>query len=223
MARTSAKDSHRNAEGRVGAYLRRYGVPLRPVSVVIDTDLAEDTLATHRLPATVVVRQASAPESVVAHELVHIAQGTLQSFRGFHLLYTLLAEGLADWVAKRLYAEHEVRYPLGYRLVDLLARVDEASIGDLLRLNDLPLAAEDVDAILENPSLPPYTRTLLGSMVNRIRDAAREASTAGITDPTFVTLGEEVRAWKFLRGPAFDEVSGAIDRVLTEFFPPASA
>src|SRR5438132_11801401 len=143
MARTSAKDSHRNAEGRVGAYLRRYGVPLRPVSVVIDTDLAEDTLATHRLPATVVVRQASAPESVVAHELVHIAQRTLQSFRGFHLLYTLLAEGLADWVAKRLYAEHEVRYPL----VDLLARVDEASIGNLLRLNDLPLAAEDVDAI----------------------------------------------------------------------------
>jgi len=42
------------------------------------------------------------PESDIAHELVHIAQGTLEQFRGFRLLYTVLVEGLADWVVKQL-------------------------------------------------------------------------------------------------------------------------
>jgi hypothetical protein len=64
------------------------------------------------------------------------------------LLYTVLAEGLADWVAKQLYPEHEVRYQAGQRLIELLMAADESSIGDLLRLNELSLVPEDVEAIL---------------------------------------------------------------------------
>ena len=97
------------------------------------------------------VREASVLESVIAHELVHIAQGTLEQFRGFRLLYTLLAEGLAEWVTKALYEEHEVKYEAGYRLLALLVATDEGSVSGLLRLNDLPLRPEDVEAILASP------------------------------------------------------------------------
>jgi hypothetical protein len=72
----------------------------------------------------------------------------LEQFRGLRLLYTVLAEGLADWVAKQLYPEHEVRYQAGHRLIELLMAADESSIGDLLRLNELSLVPEDVEAIL---------------------------------------------------------------------------
>jgi hypothetical protein len=35
-------------------------------------------------------------------------------------------------------------------------------------------------------------------MAGRIRDSIRTAREAIITDPTFVPLGEEIRAWKLL-------------------------
>jgi len=166
----------------------------------------------------VVVRETSVPESVIAHELVHIAQGTLEQFRSFHLLYTLLAEGLADWVAKQLYPEHEVKYQAGYRLIELLMAADESSMGDLLRMNELSLVPEDVEAILESPRLAAYSRDLPSPMAGRIRDSIRAATEASITDPTFVPLGEEVRVWKFLLDRRFEGARGEVDRVVGEWF-----
>ncbi|MGB9776392.1 MAG: hypothetical protein ACPL7C_07550, partial [Anaerolineae bacterium] len=137
---------------------------------------------------------------------------------GFRLLYTLLAEGLADWVAKRLYPEHEVKYEIGYRLIALLVDADEGAIGDLLRLNEMPLVPGDVEAILGSPYLAAYTRDLLSPMADRIRESIRAAREAGITDPTFVTLGEELRAWKFLLDGRFEGVREEVDEVVGEWF-----
>jgi hypothetical protein len=64
------------------------------------------------------------------------------------LLYTVLAEGLADWVAKQLYPEHEVKYQTGCRLIAVLVAADECPMGALLRLNEVWLVPEDVEAIL---------------------------------------------------------------------------
>jgi len=208
----------RGAEKRVRDYLARYGCDLPPTRIVCDPGLHEETLATHRYPGTVVVRGTSVPESVIAHELVHIAQGTLEQFRGFSLLYTLLAEGLADWVAKQLYPEHEVKYQAGCLLIELLVEADESSISDLLRLNGLPLVPEDVETILGNPHLAAYSRNLLSPMAGRIQESIRAAQEAGITDPTFVPLGEEVRAWKFLLDGRFAGVREEIERVIEEWF-----
>jgi hypothetical protein len=208
----------RGAEEKVREYLGRYGGKLRSNRIVLDPELGEETLATHRYPDTVVVREAAAPESVIAHELVHIAQGTLEQFRGFRLLYTLLAEGLADWVAKQLYPDHEVRYEAGYRLVQLLVEVNKMVIGDLLHLNEMPLVPADLESILSSPHLSVYSRDLLSGMAGRIRDSIRAAREAGITDPTFVTLGEEVRAWKFLLDGRFERVRERIGELVEKWF-----
>lgn len=207
-----------SAEKKVRAYLARYGGSLPVPHIILDPDLDEETTATHRYPATVVVREPSVPESVIAHELVHIAQGTLEHFRGFWLLYVLLAEGLADWVAKALYPKHQVKYPAGCQLIELLVGADEEAIGDLLRLNSLPLVPEDVEHILSSPHLTAYSRDLLGGMADRIRDSIRAANEAGIDDPTFVTLGEEVRAWKFLLDRRFAGVRKRMDHLVDEWF-----
>ena len=208
----------RRAEERVREYLDRYGGELPSLDILLDPELDEETMATHRYPGTVVVRESSMPESVIAHELVHIAQGTLEQFRSFRLLYTLLAEGLAEWVAKALYPEHEVKYQAGYRLMELLVAANERCIGDLLRLHDLPLVPEDVKAILSSPHLAAYSRDLLIPMAERVRDSIRTAIEAGITDPTFVTLGEEVRAWKFVLSERFEGVREEVDGVVGEWF-----
>lgn len=158
------------------------------------------------------------PESVIAHELVHIAQGMLEQFKGFRLLYSLLAEGLADWLAKALYPEYEIKYQAGVRLVETLVSADQRMVGSLFRLNDPPLALEEVDAILASPLLADYTRTLLLSMAERIRDSTRVAIEAGITDPTFITLGEELRAWKFVLDKRFEKAWDGARLIVREWF-----
>jgi len=218
MGEFDLEERLQRAEGRVKEYLARYGCDLPSTRIVRDPELDEETLATHRYPGTVVVRETSVPESVIAHELVHIAQGTLEQFLGFRLLYTLLAEGLADWVAKQLYPEHEVKYQIGCRLIEVLVAADESSMGDLLRLNELSLVPDDVESILETPHLGAYSRDLLSPMAGRIQDSIRAAIEAGITDPTFVTLGEEVRAWKFLLDERFEGVREEVDRVMGGWF-----
>lgn len=217
MVATSSltKKLHR-AEARVREYLARHGCELPSPCIVLDPELDRETVATHRYPATVIVREVSLPESVIAHELVHIAQGTLEQFRGFRLLYTLLSEGLADWVVRQIYPEHQVKYAAGYRLIQLLVETDENVIGDLVRINDWPLAPEDVEAILDNPHLAGCSRDLLSQMAGRIRDSIRAAAEADITDPTFVALGEEVRAWKFLLDGRFEEAREEADAVVAE-------
>lgn len=218
MGDSNSEQRLRRAEERVREYLDRYGGELPSLDILLDPELDEETMATNRYPGTVVVRETSVSESVIAHELVHIAQRTLEQFRGFRLLYVLLAEGLADWVARQLYPEHEVKYQAGYRLVELLVEADERVIGDLLRLNHLPLVPEDVEAIPTNPHLVAYSRDVLSPMAERIRDSIRAAQEASIADPTFVTLGEEVRAWKFLLDGRFEGVRGEVDGVVGEWF-----
>jgi len=224
MPASNLEEKLSRAEARVRAHLARYaryaryGGRLPTTCIVLDPDLDEGTLATHCYPDMVAVRETTVPESVIAHELVHIAQGTLEYFRGFRLLYVLLAEGLADWVAQALYPAHEVKYPAGCQLVELLAEADEEAIGNLLRLNDLPLVPEDIDIILANPHLAACSRDLLGRMADRIRDSIRAAHEADISDPTFVPLGEEVRAWKFLLDGRFDGVREGVDEVVGEWF-----
>jgi len=191
-------------EGRVKGHLVRCGCFIPSTRIVRDLELDEDTLAAHRYPGTMVVRETSVPESVIARELVHIAQGTLEQFRSFQSLYTLLVEGLADWVAKQFYPEHEVRYQAGHRLIELLLADDESSVGGLFRLNDLSLVAQDMEAILGSSHLAAYSCDLPSPIAGRIRNSIPAAKEAGLTDPTFDTLGEEIRAWRFALDGRFE-------------------
>jgi len=40
----------------------------------------------------------------------------------------------------------------------------------------------------------------------------------GIDDPTFVTLGEEVRAWKFILDRRFDRIRDRLDEAIRAWF-----
>ena len=75
-----------------------------------------------------------------------------------------------------------------------------------------------VENILSNPHLEAYSRDLLSGMASRIRGSIQAANEAGIEDPTFVTLGEEVRAWKLLLDGRFDRVRDEVDELMSEWF-----
>jgi hypothetical protein len=205
-------------EGRVKGHLVLCGCFIPSTRIVRDPELDEDTLVTDRYPGTVVVRETSVPESDIAHELVHLAQGTSEQFPSFQSLYTLLVEGLADWVAKQLYPEHEVKYQAGHRLIELLLANDESSVGGLFRLNDLSLVAQDMEAILGSSHLAAYSCDLPSPIAGRIRNSIPAAKEAGLTDPTFAPLGEEMRTWKLLLDSRYGAVSEEVDRVVEKWF-----
>jgi len=206
------------ARGKVRAFLAPYGGCVPTGQIETDGTLEESALATHRYPDAVIVKSPDVPESVIAHELVHVTQHTLEQFRGFRLLYVLLAEGLAEFVARSLYPEHMVKYVPGHEVVSLLVGAAPDVIRDLLRINDLPLTPEDVERILTSPRLPPYTRRLLSAESDLIRGSVQRAWEAGIEDPTFVTLGEEMRAWKFLLDERFEPLWNQLHKAIEPWF-----
>jgi hypothetical protein len=206
------------AKRKVDAYLSPYGGRLLEGRIVIDEILDEHSMATHYYPDVVAIKTPDVPESVIAHEWVHVVQQTLEFFRGFRLLHVLLAEGLAEFVTKELYSDHPVKYPSGYELVAALVTAHPDVIRDLLRLNDPTLVLEDIDVILTSDHVPQYSKELLGRMADHIRYGIRVANRAGIDDPTFVTLGEEARAWKFLLDRRFDGVRENVNHATETWF-----
>lgn len=206
------------AKKRVDAYLSPHGGRLLKGRIVIDETLDEHSTATHYYPDVVAIKTPDVPESVIAHEWVHVVQQTLGFFRGFRLLYILLAEGLAEFVTRELYPDHPAKYPSGYELVSALVTAQPDAIRDLLKLNDLALVPEDIDIILGNDHVPTCSKDLLGRMADQIRNSIRTANKVGIGDPTFVTLGEEVRAWKFLLDKRFDGVREKVNHATETWF-----
>ena len=206
------------AREKVRAFLDPYGGCVPASQVEIEETLDESALAIHRYPDTVVVKSSDVPESVIAHELVHVAQHTLEQFRGFRLLYVLLAEGLAEFVTRLLYPEHVIKYVPGHEVVSLLVGAVPDVISGLLRINDLPLTPEDVERILTSPRPPAYTRRLLAAESDLIRGSVQRAWEIGIDDPTFVTLGEEMRAWKFLLDERFEPLWDQLHEAMEPWF-----
>jgi len=206
------------AKDKVDAYLAPYGGRKLKGRIEVDETLDMGSLAAHCYPDIVLVKSADIAESVIAHEWVHVVQGTLEYFRGFRLLYVQLAEGLAEFVAKELYPDHVVKYPAGYELLATLIANDPEVIGELLRLNHLLLIPEDVDVFLASVHVPSYSRDLITRMSDRIRDSIHTANEVGIDDPTFVTLGEEVRAWKFILNRRFDAIRDRLDGAIKAWF-----
>jgi len=199
------------AKAKVDTYLAPYGGRKLKGQIKVDETLDMYSLAAHCYPDIVLVKSPDIAEAIIAHEWVHVVQGTLEYFRGFLLLYILLAEGLAEFVTKELYPDHVVKYPAGYELVATLVANDPEVIGGLLQLNNLPLIPEDVDTSLASAHVPSYSRDLIARMADRIRDRIRTANEVGIDDSTFVTLGEEVRAWKFILDQRFDGIRDRLD------------
>ncbi len=66
--------------------------------------------------------------------------------------------------------------------------------------------------------LAAYSRDLLGGLADRIQNSVQIANEAGISDPTFVTLGEEVRAWKLLLDRRFEGVREEVGVAVGEWF-----
>ena len=207
------------ARERVRAFLAPYGAEVSAGRIEIDEALEEPALGTHRYPDTVIVKGPDVSESIIAHELIHVVQHTLEQFRGFRLLYVLLAEGLAEFVARSLYPEHVVKYVPAYETISLLVEAAPNVIGDLLRINALSLTPDDVEKILSSPRLPPYTRRLLAVEGDLIRSSVQTAWEVGIQeDPTFVTLGEEMRAWKFLLDERFEPLWDQLYEAMEPWF-----
>jgi len=96
-------------------------------------------------------------------------------------------------------------------------QVDEKVIGDILRINEILVTLDDIEIILSHPYVADYSQNLLGNIADRIRESIHTANRLGITDPTFVPLGEELRAWKFLLNGKFEKIKEKIKEMVEKW------
>jgi len=207
-----------SAQQKVNEFLQKYQLFVDKCQIKVDPEIGEATLATWQRPNVVAVKKPDIPESVIAHELVHILQQTLEVFAGYRWLYTLLSEGLAEFIAQKLYPEHEIKHKLGHDLICILYALDEDIVKEIIRLDSLKLIPQDIDLLLASPNVHPYWKEIIENEAEHLKRNIQRALEGKIDDPTFISLGEDLRAWKFLITPRFDSKRSEIQEILAEFF-----
>lgn len=207
-----------SAQQKVNEFLQKYQLFINECHIKVNPEIGEDTLATWRRPCTVVVKKPDVPESVIAHELVHILQQTLEVFAGYRWLYTLLSEGLAEFIAQKLYPEHEIKHELGHNLVGILYALDKDVVKEIIQLDSLKLTPQDIDLVLASPNVHPYWKEIIRNEAEHLKKNIQRALEGRIDDPTFISFGEDLRAWKFLLNPKFDSRRDDIQQILAKFF-----
>ena len=222
MDRSKLQVKLRRVEKAINAFLAPYNLKIERCEIEIGESLEEGALASHRYPNRILVKREDVAESIVAHELVHVVQGTLEVFKGFRWLYSLLSEGLAEFIAKSLYPEHDVKYELHYELISILYGIDRNIVEEIVNINYLPLSPSDVDELLNSPHVSPYSKGIIKDQADHLRNNIRRAMNAKITDPTFISYGEDLRAWKFLINQKFDPKRREINEILEAYFETAS-
>jgi len=207
-----------SAQQKVNKFFQKYKLSIDECQIKVDPEIGEGTLATWQRPCMVVVKKPDVPESVIAHELVHILQQTLEVFAGYRWLYTLLSEGLAEFIAQKLYPEHEIKHKLGYDLVCILCSLDEDIVKEIIQLDSLKLTPQDIDLLLASPNVHPYWKEIIKNQAEHLKRNIQRALEGRIDDPTFISFGEDLRSWKFLLAPKFDSRQSEIQEILAEFF-----
>jgi len=207
-----------SAQQKVNEFLQKYQLFIGECQIKVDPEVGEGTLATWQRPCVVVVKKPDVPESVIAHELVHILQQTLEVFAGYRWLYALLSEGLAEFIAQKLYPEHKIKHKLGRDLISVLYALDKNIVKEIIWLDNLKLAPQDIDLLLASPNVHPYWKEIIENEAEHLKRNIQRALQGKIDDPTFISLGEDLRAWKFLINPRFDSRRSEVQQILAEFF-----
>jgi len=208
----------KRAEKNVNRFLKDFELRLEDCKIEKRDYLGNNSLASWKRPKKILVKNDDTPESIIAHELIHVLQGTFETFRGFKYLYKLLSEGLAEFVAKWAYPEHEVKYKLHYQMVVILYEIDASIVREIITLDYISLLPEDIDILLNSPKVHSYFKNLVAPRGDLLRKNIKSAIEAEITDTTFITFGEDLRAWKFLIDKRFDLKRRKINIILDEYF-----
>lgn len=208
----------KNATLKLYIFFKKFNIKVPKCEIEIDKKLDKHTLATHRYPNKIVVKNLRVPESVICHELVHRIQKTLEFPSMFKYLYTCLAEGMAEFITKILYPSHKVKYLLEEKLFRILFSVDEDVIKEILNLNNFKMSSQEFESMLNDKNLHPYFKKMIRERKDAIKKAIDDANRLKIDDPTFINHGEEIMAWKFLLNPKFDTKREEINKILWKFF-----
>lgn len=212
------EDKLKNATSKLHTFFKKFRINVPKCNIEIDKKLDKYTLATHRYPNRIVVRNAQISESVICHELIHRIQRTLESPCMFKYLYTSLAEGMAEFITKALYSSHRVKYPLEEKLFRTLFSVNRNVIRETMHLNNFKMSSQEFESMLKDKNLHPYFRKMISDRKEVIKKTIDDANRLRIDDPTFITHGEEIMAWKFLLNPKFDTRREEINKILSKLF-----
>jgi len=214
------RSKFKSAEKKVSRYLKKHGFVLSKCIILFNDELEEECIADKGYPNRILVSHKNVAESAIAHQLVNIAQDKLITPVNIKYLYSLIAEGLSDYVIDKLYSRYEVINSEGYKLIELLNFPDdeEDTIKDLFDLSNIKVEDIMVDRIMQSEKVNDYFKRLIKPRLDMIKTSLQAIDELDIGRPNYVPFGEEFKSWIFITNPRFNPKWEQIEKILTKYY-----
>lgn len=216
---TKLDQKFKDARKKVKKFVNKHGISLKKCNIAVDKDLEKETTIKNGYPNCVIVNRENIAESTLAYQLVNIAQNKVESPVSIKYLYSLLSEGLADYIVDELYSGNNVDNKLGYDLVKLLETVEEEDIiDDLLKLSYIKVTEETVQELMESDKVNDYFKNIIKPRREMVKRALEVTEELDLNRPNYLPYGEEFKSWNFITAPQFNSKWEAIQEILDEYY-----
>lgn len=213
------KVKFRHAKKKLDKFLKNYDMEVGECDIKIVPELDTETFATRRYPNLILLKRKETPETLLQRELIHFIQKTLRCPDIFVYVYTVLAEGLADFITKTLYSRYKIKYPIGYKIVELLFAIDDKyTITNLFNINSLPLIPNDVSILMKDERVHSGFKELIKPQKDMIKNSIDNANKLGELNPLFIPHGVELKTWKFLRYEGYDKQRERLNKLIDRYY-----
>lgn len=214
------KKKVKSAKKKLEGYLNKHDIKLKKCKVIVDTNLEEEYIMKRGYPNCIIVNRKNVAESSLAYYLINITQNKLQTPVNIKYLYSLITEGLADYVVSKLYSRYDINNLLGCKLIRLLICEDENEdiIFDLFKLNSIKVESSMVDTLMESNKVDENFKALIKPRLDSIRQALEVTDELDLTRSNYLPFGEEFKAWRFIIRPEFNPKWQEIQNIITEYY-----
>lgn len=218
---TTLKEKFQDAKEKVKSYISEHGISLKKCEVIVEKNLEEESVIKNGYPNCIIVSRKNIAEATLAYQLVNIAQNKVETPVNIKYLYSLVSEGLADYIVGELYSGTDVENPLGYDLIKVLIAVEEEDIiRDLLKLSYIKVTKETVQKLMESEKVREYFKHIIKPRLKMVRRALEVTQELDLNRPNYLPYGEELKSWNFIIAPKFNSKWEAIQEVLDEYYKP---
>jgi len=213
------KSRFKKAKRKVKKFLEEHGMSLRKSVIVVNPDLSQECMIKVGYPNQILVNRKNIAESTLAYQLINVAQKRLITPVNIKYLYSLVTEGLSDYVVSKLYSNYIIINSSGNTLVSLLESDDEEDIlAELFKLNSIRIADDTVDKLMQSEKVNDYFKQLIRPRLDMVKRALQVTDELDLERSIHLPFGEELKTWTYITKPKFNPKWDKIEKVIEKYY-----
>ncbi len=210
----------KSARNKIEKYFKKHDMKFKECEVIVDKDLEKEYIIKRGYPNHIVVNRENISESKLAYYIINSAQNKLVTPINIKYLYSLLTEGLSDYVTNEIYSGYDIINPLGCELVKALMLDNEEDdvIKSLLKLDSIKIENETVDKLLNSEKVNENFKRLIKPRLDMVKRSFQVTNELDSERPNYLPFGEEFKAWFFITNPKFNSNWDNIGKLIDKYY-----